>query len=333
MPDTAPLSPTTRIRFAQPADSEALFQLILALADYEQLLPEVTGSTAALEKHLFGENPCIEALVAESDGEAIGFALFFTSYSTVLMQPGLYLEDLFVLPNYRGQGIGKALFVHLAKLAQERAIKRLEWSVLDWNEPAIGFYQRIGATIFEDIRICRLTGTALSALTTQLAPSAVGLRPAAVEDAEVLFALIRANIEANIKFDGSWAAFVGSTEALAAHLFEHGWLKAVIAEQDQQIVGVAATYTTYSTFLTQPGLFIEDLFVLPAYRGRGIGKSMLAYLAQQVQQRHYGRLEWRVRLGNEQAVEFYRQLGATVLPDWRVCRMEGCTVERLATQE
>jgi ribosomal protein S18 acetylase RimI-like enzyme len=328
MPDTAPVSPTTRIRFAQPADTEAVFRLILALADYEQLLPEVTGSAAALAKHLFGENPCIEALVAESDGKAIGFALFFTSYSTVLMQPSLYLEDLFVLPTYRGQGIGKALFAHLAKLAQARGVRRLEWSVLDWNEPAIGFYRRIGAILLDDVRICRLTGTALSTLTIQL-PPAVGLRPADVEDAEALFALIRANIE----FDGSSAAFAGSSEALAAHLFDQGWLEAIVAEQNQQIVGIAVTYTTYSTFLTQPGLFIEDLFVLPAYRGRGIGKSMLAYLARQVMQQNYGRLEWHVQTSNERAIAFYEQIGATVLPDWRVCRIESCTVERLTTQE
>jgi GNAT superfamily N-acetyltransferase len=152
------------VRFAQPADTPALFALIQALADYEQLAHQVTGNVEALHDHLFGDRPCIEALVADHDGKSIGFALFFTNYSTFLTKPGIYLEDLLVLPEYRGQGIGKALLSHLAKLALDRDCGRLEWSVLDWNEPAIGFYQRIGATILPDWRICRVTGAAIEQL-------------------------------------------------------------------------------------------------------------------------------------------------------------------------
>jgi GNAT superfamily N-acetyltransferase len=157
------------IRSAQPEDTETVFRLIKELAEYEQLSHQVTGSVELLRNHLFGERPCVEAILAEDQSEpttkAIGFALFFTNYSTFLTKPGLYLEDLFVMPDYRGQGIGKLLLSHLAKLSLERDCGRLEWSVLDWNELAIGFYQRIGATVLPDWRICRVTGDAIATLS------------------------------------------------------------------------------------------------------------------------------------------------------------------------
>jgi GNAT superfamily N-acetyltransferase len=152
------------IRPAQPEDVDTIFHLIKALAEYEKLSHEVTGSAEMLKTHLFGERPCIEALLAEHNGKSIGFALFFTNYSTFLTQPGIYLEDLFVMPEYRGKGIGKSLLSYLARLALERNCGRLEWSVLDWNETAIGFYQRMGATVLPDWRICRVTGEAISQL-------------------------------------------------------------------------------------------------------------------------------------------------------------------------
>jgi len=131
-----------------------------------------------LKEHLFGSRPYVEAILAEYTGQAVGFALFFTNYSTFLTQPGIYLEDLFVLPEYRRQGIGKAMLTCLANLAVERGCGRLEWSVLDWNEPAspkgqaacgIAFYQRMGASILEDWRICRVSNESL----TQLAAKAL----------------------------------------------------------------------------------------------------------------------------------------------------------------
>ena len=158
------MTPQFTIRPAQPDDVPTLFQLIQALAEYEKLSHQVTGTVEQLQSHLFGEQPCIEAIVAESEGQAIGFALFFTNYSTFLTKPGLYLEDLFVLPDYRSCGAGKALLSELAKLARSRNYGRMEWSVLDWNEPAIGFYQRIGATVLPDWRICRVTGEAIDRL-------------------------------------------------------------------------------------------------------------------------------------------------------------------------
>jgi len=152
------------IRPAKSEDVETIFQLIHALADYEKLSHEVTGTAALLHEHLFGARPCIEALLADHQGQPIGFALFFTNYSTFLTKPGIYLEDLFVMPEYRGKGIGKALLRALARLALERDCGRLEWSVLDWNEPAIAFYQRIGATVLPEWRICRVTGAAIAQL-------------------------------------------------------------------------------------------------------------------------------------------------------------------------
>lgn len=152
------------IRSATPQDVPSIFSLIKALAEYEKLSHQVTGNESELESHLFGDKPVIESIVAETETQIVGFALFFYNYSTFLTKPGIYLEDLFVLPEYRSNGIGKALLTELAKLALDRGCGRLEWSVLDWNESAIGFYERMGATVLPDWRICRVTGNALSAM-------------------------------------------------------------------------------------------------------------------------------------------------------------------------
>ncbi len=157
---------TIEITAATPADVPVLFELVLALAEYEKLSHEVTGTSAALAESLFGERPYAEALVARVDGKGVGFALFFHNFSTFLMQPGIYLEDLFVLPECRGLGIGKALLQRLGQLAVERNCGRLEWMVLDWNDPAIQFYERMGATIKAEWQLCRVTGAALAHLAT-----------------------------------------------------------------------------------------------------------------------------------------------------------------------
>ncbi|NJL69656.1 GNAT family N-acetyltransferase [Candidatus Gracilibacteria bacterium] len=154
------------LRPAVLADAPVLFDLIKALAEYEKLSHAVTGSVADLEQHLFGPRPFAEAILAELDGQAVGWALFFYNYSTFLTKPGIYLEDLFVLPEFRGRGIGKSLIVYLAKLAVERDCGRLEWSVLDWNELAIGFYKRMGADVLPDWRICRVAGESLASLAS-----------------------------------------------------------------------------------------------------------------------------------------------------------------------
>ena len=155
------------LRSAELRDVTAIVELIRALAEFEQLTHLLQVTPEKLRPHLFGEKPAAEALVAEVVDEKSGgkvvvaFALFFTNFSTFLAQPGLYLEDLFVLPEARGQGIGEALLTRLARLAVERGHGRFEWSVLDWNENAIRFYERMGATVMPDWRICRIAGPAL----------------------------------------------------------------------------------------------------------------------------------------------------------------------------
>ena len=155
------------LRPAQPADVPVVFGLIQALAEYEKLSHAVTGNPEALKEHLFGSRPYAEAILAEYAGQAVGFALFFSNYSTFLTQPGIYLEDLFVLREYRRLGIGKAILSYLAGVAIARGYGRLEWSVLDWNEPAIAFYRRMGASVLDDWRICRVTGESLTQLASQ----------------------------------------------------------------------------------------------------------------------------------------------------------------------
>lgn len=152
------------IREAAPDDIPLIHHFILALADYEKLRHEVVATEALLRETLFGARRYAEVLIAEWDGQPAGFALFFHNYSTFLGQPGIHLEDLFVEPGCRGRGIGRALLVRLAALAVERRCGRLEWVVLNWNTPAIRFYERLGASRVEEWSTFRLTGDALHGL-------------------------------------------------------------------------------------------------------------------------------------------------------------------------
>jgi GNAT superfamily N-acetyltransferase len=154
------------IRRATPADLPLIASLIRDLADYERLSHEVRFDEAMLERHLFGERPMAEVVIGEVDGMAQGFALFFHNFSTFEGRPGIYLEDLFVRPEARGCGLGRALLTHLAALAVERGCARLEWAVLDWNAPAIGFYRKLGARPLDDWTVMRVDGDALGALAS-----------------------------------------------------------------------------------------------------------------------------------------------------------------------
>lgn len=155
---------TLAIRTGTPADVPVIAELIRGLARYEKLEHEVTMTEERLAANLFGPHPYAETLIAELDGSPVGFALFFHNFSTFLAQPGIYLEDLFVVPERRGGGLGRALLKELARLAVERDCGRLEWSVLDWNREAIGFYERLGARPNSEWTVYRLTGEALAAL-------------------------------------------------------------------------------------------------------------------------------------------------------------------------
>ncbi|MBN8485377.1 MAG: GNAT family N-acetyltransferase [Sphingomonadales bacterium] len=155
---------TLTIRPATPSDLPLIAQLIRDLAEYEKLAHEVRFDEAVLQAKLFGARPYAEVVIGELDGTPQGFALFFHNFSTFEGRPGIYLEDLFVRPAARGAGLGKALLSHLAALAIERDCARLEWSVLDWNEPAIGFYRRLGARLMDEWTVMRVDGAELAQL-------------------------------------------------------------------------------------------------------------------------------------------------------------------------
>jgi GNAT superfamily N-acetyltransferase len=155
---------TVTVRPAIPADLPLIAELIRALAVYEQLADEVRFDEAALGRNLFGPRPYAEVIIGEVEGAPQGFALFFYNFSTFEGKPGIYLEDLFVQPEARGAGLGKALLAHLAGLAVECGCARLEWWVLDWNAPAIGFYKKLGARPMDEWTTMRVDGAALAQL-------------------------------------------------------------------------------------------------------------------------------------------------------------------------
>jgi GNAT superfamily N-acetyltransferase len=152
------------IREATPHDLPIILRMIQGLAEYERLAEQCQATEEKLRRTLFGEPRYAESVIASLGAEAVGFALFFHNYSTFAASPGLYLEDLFVLPEHRGLGVGRALLRHLARLAVSRDCARFEWAVLDWNEPAIGFYKSLGARPLHDWTVFRVTGEALQQL-------------------------------------------------------------------------------------------------------------------------------------------------------------------------
>jgi GNAT superfamily N-acetyltransferase len=155
------------IRPATADDVPLIRQLIVELAEYERMRDAAVATDAQLHEHLFGTQPAAEVLIGEVDGQPAGFALFFHNFSTFLGQRGLYLEDLFVRPQFRGAGLGKHLMASLARLALQRGCGRFEWSVLDWNAPSIGFYRSIGAVGMDEWTVQRLEGDALHALAAR----------------------------------------------------------------------------------------------------------------------------------------------------------------------
>ena len=160
------------IRVATPRDVPDLLRLIQGLAEYEKLAHMCVGTEGQLHAALFGARPAAEAMIAEHGGRAVGFSLFFTTFSTFLCKPGLYLEDVFVEPGHRGRGIGKALLKRLAQLAAERDCGRLEWRVLDWNAPSIRFYESLGASLLKEWILVRMTEPEFRSLgSQQIAPA------------------------------------------------------------------------------------------------------------------------------------------------------------------
>jgi GNAT superfamily N-acetyltransferase len=155
------MTPELEIRPATRQDVSPILEMVKELAQYERLLHTVQATEADLREALFGPRPAAEAVVADCGGRAVGFALFFSNYSTFVGRPGIYIEDLYVRPAHRGQGIGRALMIHIIRLARDRRCGRVEWAALQWNEPAIRFYQTLGAKALDEWRLFRLTQEAM----------------------------------------------------------------------------------------------------------------------------------------------------------------------------
>jgi GNAT superfamily N-acetyltransferase len=321
--------PLARIRFATRADVPVIVALIREAADFEGHAHLATATPERLEAELFGDRSACECLVGEHDGEIVGFAIFFHNFSTFLCRKGLYLEDLFVRPAARGTGMGKALLQRLAQIAVERECGRFEWGVLEWNVAAQAFYQRMGATLMEDWRVCRVAGDALQTLGMRVPgndDSAARIRLATRADVPVIVELIR---ELAV-YEHLEHLATATPARLEVELFgDRPTCECIIGEHDGQPVGFALFFHNFSTYLCRKGLYLEDLFVLPTARGTGMGKRLLQGLAQMAVERDCGRFEWSVLDWNVDALAFYQRMGATLLPDLRICRATGEALQAL----
>ena len=317
-------APKATLRFATRDDVPIIVMLIRDLADYEGHAHLATATPERLALELFGARPTCECLIGEHDGVPVAFALYFHNFSTFLCRKGLYLEDLFVRPAARGTGLGKALLQRLAQIAVERGCGRFEWGVLSWNVDAQAFYQRMGATMLPDWRVCRVAGDALQALVAGAASDSI--RVATRADVGVIVDLIR-DLAVYEQLEHLATA---TPERLAAELFgDQPTCECLIGEQDGQPVGFALYFHNFSTFLCRKGLYLEDLFVRPAARGTGMGKRLLQQLARIAVERDCGRFEWSVLDWNVDAQAFYLRMGAALLPDLRICRVTGEALQAL----
>jgi len=324
--------PLARIRFATREDVPVIVALIREAADFEGHAHLAGATPERLEAELFGEKSACECLIGEHGGETVGFAIFFHNFSTFLCRKGLYLEDLFVRPAARGTGMGKALLQRLAQIAVERGCGRFEWGVLAWNVDAQAFYQRMGATILPDWRVCRVAGDALRSLgagTTDVSDgSPARIRLATRADVPVIVELIR---ELAV-YEHLEHLATATPARLEVELFAGmPTCECIIGEHGGQPVGFALFFHNFSTYLCRKGLYLEDLFVRPAARGTGMGKRLLQGLAQMAVERECGRFEWSVLDWNVDAQAFYQRMGATLLPDLRICRVTGEALQALAT--
>ena len=321
--------PLARIRFATREDVPAIVSLIREAADFEGHAHLATATPERLEAELFGDRSACECLIGEHDGETVGFAIFFHNFSTFLCRKGLYLEDLFVRPAARGTGMGRALLQRLAQIAVERGCGRFEWGVLQWNVAAQAFYKRMGATLMEDWRVCRVAGDALQTLGARAAgadDSPARIRLATRADVPVIVELIR---ELAVYEHLEHLATATPTR-LEVELFgDKPTCECIIGEHDGEPVGFALFFHNFSTYLCRKGLYLEDLFVRPTARGTGMGKRLLQGLAQVAVERDCGRFEWSVLDWNVDAQAFYQRMGATLLPDLRICRVTGDALQAL----
>ncbi|MGB3494129.1 MAG: GNAT family N-acetyltransferase [Elainellaceae cyanobacterium] len=352
------LGAPVNVRTARADDAEVIFSLIQALADYEKLAHEVVGSAAAIAKHSTGDTddvqasqrPCITTLLAEVNQTPVGLALFFQTYSTQAAAPGYYLEDLFVLPDYRQKGVGKALLRALAQHALSHNVRQLRWSVLDWNELAIAFYRRIGAEISEDCRICRVSGEALGALGSSADSTSVSYRVVLPSEVSEVVSRLKGwgdeLAEDSADDSADHAADNTADNADGKHADRPPWtlVEALVAHgsaqvppfellqvsQGDELLGVALFTHSYSTFLTQPGVLVEAIAINP-HRSHDVAeREVCRALAQLTLERQGGRLEWYTKAHETAAIARYQQWGATVLPNWRICRLDAGAIAKLA---
>ncbi len=316
--------PRATVRFATRDDVPAIVSLIREAADHEGHAHLATATPERLAQELFGDRAACECLVGEHDGETVAFALFFHNFSTFLCRKGLYLEDLFVRPAARGAGMGRLLLQRLARIAVERECGRFEWGVLEWNVAAQAFYRRMGATVMPDWRICRVAGDALTTLGS--GPASANVRVATRADVAVIVELIR-ELAVYEKLEHLATA---TPARLEAELFgDRPTCECLIGERDGEPIGFALFFHNFSTYLCRKGVYLEDLFVRPTARGTGMGKLLLQRLAQIAVERDCGRFEWSVLDWNVDAQAFYQRMGATMLPDLRICRVAGDGLQAL----
>lgn len=318
------------VRLATPSDVPTILQLVQELAEYEKLSHEVVGNESLLHDHLFGDRPYIESFIVEADGDPAGFALFFQNYSTNVGTPGYYLEDLFVRPTYRGRGLGKALLVALAQRAADRHFHHLRWSVLDWNAPAIAFYQKIGAVISETERLARITGQHLEASNTDVS-SSWSIQPVTLKDlsesspstGDADPSNLRHSILRHLSED-QYAALRTAIAAQPPHV------EVVMIYDNHHPIGFATFTHSYSTFLTCPGITVESIQVLPDYPLLEIQAVLINGLKEIAKNRNCGRLEWLIPHDDAAAIAQCESLGGTIKSTWRICSMNKDAISELA---
>jgi GNAT superfamily N-acetyltransferase len=308
-----PVQPVT-LRAATEHDASLLLELIRELAEYERLLHQVRATEERLRETLFSEPPSAEAWIAELDGVAVGFALFFQNYSTFLAQPGIYLEDLYVRPQARGRGVGRALLERVAQLAVERSCGRLEWAVLDWNEPALEFYRSLGAAAMSDWTIHRVAGPALEALARGREAAPVRVRSATITDAEAIAAV---HVHAwRVAYRGLMPDHVleGLEEAQYVTRWRR-WLDAsttnvFVAADGDRVVGFTSFQPARDADVDASEVAeIPMLYVDPALWRSGVGTALLARAIGEVRARSFRTVVLWVLETNAAARSFYESRG------------------------
>jgi GNAT superfamily N-acetyltransferase len=299
------------VRTASPADVPAVLGFIRELAAYERLEHEMVASAADVHAALFGPRPCAEVAIACLGEEPVGFALFFHNFSTLMGRPGIYLEDLYVRPEARGLGAGKRLLAYLAKTARDRGCARLEWTVLDWNEPSIAFYRSLGAVPKSEWTTHRMQGEALKRLADEYPLDAPPVqRPWSGR-----------LIEPRGGADEDWLALRGALwpgeepavalAAMAEDLARGFHVRLALSDDDAAVGFVEASIRTDYVNGTScsPAAFLEALYVAPEFRRQGVARALVGSVVEWARRAGYTELASDSLLGNSTAHAVHRALG------------------------